>query len=69
MSQEESYLKGDWLRMLMKDFDFIQEQIDEDNIRSTPKEIYRKYIRNKVVKGLLNITCSLKKKQEENELP
>ena len=62
MSQKESYLKGDWLGMLMKDLDFIQEQIDEDSIRSTPNEIYRKYIRNKVVKGALEYYMQLKEK-------
>ena len=51
MSQKENNLKGDWIRMLMKDFDFIEEQIDEERIKSTPKEGYRKYINNKVHEG------------------
>ena len=32
-------------------FDFIEEQIDEERIKSTPKEVYRKYINNKVHEG------------------
>ena len=65
MSQKENYLKGDWLRMLMKDLDFIQEQIDEENIRSTPKEIYRKYIKNKVIKGAFEMYMQLKEKSKK----
>ena len=29
MNKKEHNLKGDWLRMVMKCFDFIQEQIDD----------------------------------------
>ena len=67
MSQKESYLKGDWLGMLMKDLDFIQEQIDEDSKEVLQMRYIGNILKTKLLKGPLNITCSLKKKQEENE--
>ena len=47
MSQKENHLKDDWIRMLIKDVDFFEVQIDEERKKSTLKEIYRKYINNK----------------------
>ena len=67
MSQKENYLKCDWIRMLMKDFNFIEEQIDEERIKSTPKEIYRKYINNKVHVGAFKYYIQLKEKSKETE--
>ena len=51
IKQKESHLKGDWYRMLISDFEFIEEDIDEDFIKNTPKEDYREYINIKIKEG------------------
>ena len=48
MKQTESNCKGDWYRLLENDFKFIDEQIDEDKIKSYTKEEYKKVIKKKV---------------------
>ena len=45
--QKESNIKGDWYQMLISDFAFIEEEINEDHIMSIPKEDYRKLINKK----------------------
>ena len=44
--QKETKLKGDWIQLIEDDFQFIGEQMDEEKIRNTPKEEYRKIIKN-----------------------
>ena len=44
--QKESNIKGDWFRMLVEDFEFIQVEMKEDTSISTPKEQYRKLVKN-----------------------
>ena len=46
--QKETKTKGDWLQLIEEDFNFIREQMDEENIKRTPKEEYRKLIKEKV---------------------
>lgn len=41
MKQKESNLKGDWYRMIVSDFEFIEEAIDEEVIKNIQKEDYR----------------------------
>ena len=40
--QKVDSLKGDWYRTLQKDFEFISEEIDDEKIRITPKNEYKK---------------------------
>ena len=65
MSQKENNLKGDWMRMPMTDFDFIEGQIDKEWIKSTPKEVYTKYINNKVHEGAFKYYMQLKEKSKQ----
>ena len=37
MKQKESHLKGDWYRMVLSNFDFIEEEIYEEVIKKYPK--------------------------------
>ena len=46
--QKESHIKGDRYQMLISDFEFIEEEINEDYIISIPKEDYRKMISQKI---------------------
>ena len=39
--QKEETVKGDWLDLLKSDFDFIKKEIDENEISSTPKSLYK----------------------------
>ena len=43
--QKEGTEKGDWLKLLNEDFKFLGVDINEQEIISTPKEIYKKQIR------------------------
>ena len=42
--KHKSHIKGDWFKMLLKDFEFIGDELNDELIRNTPKEEYRKYI-------------------------
>ena len=48
--QKEEYVKGDWYQLLKSDFQFIGQDMNEDDIFSTPKSEYKikmKYLINK----------------------
>ena len=42
--QKEETVKGDWLGLLKSDFVFIKMEMDENEIASTPKSLYKKKI-------------------------
>ena len=63
--QKESHIKGDWFRMLISDFEFIEEEINEDFIISIPKEDYRKFINNKIKAGVFKYYMQLKEKSKK----
>ena len=60
MKQKESHTKGDWFRMLMKDFEFIGVEMDEEAIKNTPKEVYYKDIKQKVKVGAFKYFIQIK---------
>ena len=39
-------MKGDWFKLIQKDFEFMGVIFDEEEIKRTPKETYRKKINN-----------------------
>ena len=45
MKQKENPLKGDWVQLIQKDFEFIEEDWNDFHIRSIPKDIYIKNIK------------------------
>jgi hypothetical protein len=49
--------------MLVKDFEFIQIEMKEDTIISTPKEQYRKLVKNQVMKSAFKSYIELKEKK------
>ena len=53
-------LKGDCHNLLKKDFGFIEKDLDENLIASTPKEEYNKKIKLLVQKAALNYFMKLK---------
>ena len=49
--QKGSCFKGDWIELIKEDFVFMGIDIDEDLIKSTPKDTYRKYIKSLIRKA------------------
>jgi hypothetical protein len=47
--QKEAPLKGDWFKLIQKDFEFMEIDLDEEEIKRTPRETYRKKI-NELIK-------------------
>ena len=62
--QKETKTKGDWLQLIEEDFEFIGEQMDEEKIKSTPKEEYRKLIKEKVEKAAFSQLIELKNRSK-----
>ena len=48
LKQKENAFKGDWIHLIRKDFGFIGEDIQDEVIKDTPKDIYRKWHKTKV---------------------
>ena len=51
--------------MLISDFEFIEEEINEDLIKSIPKEDYRKLINHKIKAGIFKYYMQLKEKSKK----
>ena len=60
IKQKEEYLKGDWFQTLKTDFNTIKEDLEDDRISQIPKEVYRKYIKQKVEKEAFENYLKLK---------
>ena len=58
--QQEDCVKGDWLKLLEKDFKFIGVEMNEEKIRSTPKDIYKKEIKQLIDKAAFSYFIELK---------
>ena len=65
MKQKESHLRGDWYKLIISDFEFIEEEIDEDFIKSIQKEDYREYINSKIKAGAYKYYMKLKEKSKK----
>ena len=63
LRQKESHIKKDWYEMLVKDFGFIQEEQDDDEVKKISKSEYMKYITGKVKEAAFQEY--MKKKLEE----
>jgi hypothetical protein len=65
MKQKESHLRGDWYKLIISDFEFIEEEIDEDFIKSIQKEGYREYINSKIKAGAYKYYMKQKEKSKK----
>ena len=65
LKQKDTHIKGDWFRTLVKDFEFIQEDMNEDVIKNTPREEYRKIIKRKVMAGAYKYYMEQKEKSKK----
>ena len=66
LKQKEDSIKGDWYKLLLQDFEFIGIEINEDVIRDTPKNIYKKKIKYLVRSAAFNYY--MKKKADLSKL-
>ena len=67
MKQRGSHIKGDWFRMLLKDFQFIEQDMDDNAIKNTPKGIYSKEIKKKVNAGALKYFIQIKEQDQGDQ--
>ena len=55
-------MKGDWIRTLQGDFNFIGEDMDDQNIIRMSKDEYKSYIQKKIEKASFKYHLTLKEK-------
>ena len=65
LKQKESPLKGDWYQMLIKDFKFIEEDLNDDKVNTTEKEEYRKIVKEKVKTSAFKYLIKEKEKSKK----
>ena len=59
--QKESHIKCDWFATLLKDFQFIGEEMDDEKIIQYSKSQYRKIIKHKVEHAAFSLYNNSKK--------
>ena len=60
LKQKEDPLKGDWVQLIQKDYEFIQEDWNDDFLKSIPKDIFLKQVKEKVTKAAFKSYLLLK---------
>ena len=60
--QKESHIKNDWFAMLLKDFEFIGEELEDTIISQYSKNQYKNIIKSKVRKAAFELYNNSKKK-------
>jgi hypothetical protein len=65
IKQKESSIKGDWFRTLQDVFNFIGEEINDDQIASFSKPQYKIYIQDKVKIAAFHAYLALKEKSKK----
>ena len=49
--QKIDNVKGDWYQLLMEDFIFVENKLNDEEIKKIPKETYKKMVKNMVNKA------------------
>merc|ERR1711989_283291 len=49
--QKEEYVKGDWYQLLKEDFIFVENEMNDEEIKKIPKETYKKMVKKMVKKA------------------
>ena len=65
--QKENSSKGDWIMIIREDFEFIGEVLNEEFIKSTPKNVYKQFIKNKVRKSAFESYLKLKERSKKKQ--
>ena len=50
-AQKQQTTKGDWIELIKGDFQLIEEQFNEDNIKAMSKNKFKRYIKEKIRKA------------------
>ena len=66
--QKENFLKGDWYRTLMKDFKFIEENADDEAIKSMSMIDFKRKVKIKVQEAAFKYYKTLQKKHKKTKL-
>ena len=59
--QKEETVNGDLWELLKSDFDFIKKEIDENEIASTPKSLYKKKIKKLIDQSVFEYLINQKR--------
>ena len=65
LKQKEDCLKGDWFQLLQKDFQFIGIEMNEDDIQSMSKAVYKNKIKHLVQKAAFSYFMEQKSKHSK----
>ena len=65
LKQKENACKGDWINLIKKDFGFLGEDIQDEVITHTPKDIYRKWVKTKVKNAAFKEYSKLKEESRK----
>ena len=65
LKQKENACKGDWINLIKKDFGFLGENIQDEVITHTPKDIYRKWVKTKVKNAAFKEYLKLKEESRK----
>ena len=65
LKQKEIACKGDWIHLIRKDFSLIEEDINEDQIVNTPKDVYKKWVKEKVKTAVFKEYLKLKEESKK----
>ena len=63
--QKENYVKGDWFELLVRDFEFIEKDINEKEISEMPKDAYKKKIKVLINKAVFKFFMNIKETQSK----
>ena len=60
VKQRDDHIKGDWFQLLTKDFQFIEEDMNEKEICEMSKALYKKKIKDLINKSVFKFYMNLK---------
>ena len=60
VKQKENYVKGDWFQLLLKDFEFIERDMNEKEISELSKESYKKIVKDLMNKAVFKFFMNIK---------
>ena len=63
--QKENHVKGDWYQLLMEDFVFVENGMNDEEIKKIPKETYKKIVKNLVEKAALKTYIAKKETHQK----
>ena len=65
LKQKEDACKGDWIHLIRKDFSLLEEDLNEDQISNTPKDVYKKWVKEKVKTAVFKEYLKLKEESKK----